>query len=352
MPLTQFPIITTDPTVPVTLPVGRHELELVVEDSAGLRSAPDTVVLTVVYEPTGPVIHSISPTEGRIGSVQHEVLPVTLTGQDLDKITGIQFLKADGEPDRSLSISDLDAKLDAVTAKLEIGCKAVEGDHGIRVITEDQQQGILVEGCRFKVLDDDPPTIRGIVPDFATCGDRGKDVTITGTNLACVEDVTFDGTGVTVVIAPHIPDEQSIPVKVSVQSTAQPVTGNLVVRTPNNPTASGAFKICAMQAISEIVPASSSVGWHGEVTIKGTGLAGTGEKGLRFFTFPLVGGEPHVDKEMLAEVLVDESSDNEVKANLAISSGAAKEKHGFIVLASAGPVKSWEQTPSVYFTVE
>ena len=42
-----FPIETEQPEIEVTLPLGRHVLELVVEDSAGLRSAPDTVVITV-----------------------------------------------------------------------------------------------------------------------------------------------------------------------------------------------------------------------------------------------------------------------------------------------------------------
>ncbi len=47
MALTRFPLETTEPKIEVTLPVGRHVLELVVEDSAGLRSAPDTVVIEV-----------------------------------------------------------------------------------------------------------------------------------------------------------------------------------------------------------------------------------------------------------------------------------------------------------------
>lgn len=47
MALTQFPLETTEPKIEVTLPVGRHVLELIVEDSAGLRSAPTTVVITV-----------------------------------------------------------------------------------------------------------------------------------------------------------------------------------------------------------------------------------------------------------------------------------------------------------------
>lgn len=47
MAITSFPIETTNPKVEVTLPVGQHVLELIVVDSAGLRSAPATVVITV-----------------------------------------------------------------------------------------------------------------------------------------------------------------------------------------------------------------------------------------------------------------------------------------------------------------
>ena len=54
-----FPIETDQPQIEVTLPVGRHVLELVVEDSAGLQSAPSTVVITVEQAP--PVINQIQP---------------------------------------------------------------------------------------------------------------------------------------------------------------------------------------------------------------------------------------------------------------------------------------------------
>ena len=47
MAITRFPLETDQPVVEVTLPPGRHVLELVVEDSAGLRSEPDTVTITI-----------------------------------------------------------------------------------------------------------------------------------------------------------------------------------------------------------------------------------------------------------------------------------------------------------------
>lgn len=48
MATTRFPIDTDKPTLEVTLPVGTHTLRLVVEDSAGKISGPDTVVVNVV----------------------------------------------------------------------------------------------------------------------------------------------------------------------------------------------------------------------------------------------------------------------------------------------------------------
>jgi hypothetical protein len=59
-------LVTEDERIDVLLPVGSHVLELVVEDSAGLRSAPAIVTITVESEPTpgpGPVTEP-GPTVG------------------------------------------------------------------------------------------------------------------------------------------------------------------------------------------------------------------------------------------------------------------------------------------------
>ena len=58
MAITRFPLETDQPVVEVTLPPGTHVLELVVEDSAGLRSEPDTVTITI--ESILPVISGIA----------------------------------------------------------------------------------------------------------------------------------------------------------------------------------------------------------------------------------------------------------------------------------------------------
>lgn len=77
---TRFPIETDQPVIEVTLPVGRHVLELVVEDSAGLRSAPDTVVITV--QRADAVAVAVAPVTAALlaGGQQQFAAAVTGTG--------------------------------------------------------------------------------------------------------------------------------------------------------------------------------------------------------------------------------------------------------------------------------
>lgn len=87
MALTRFPIETTDPRIQVTLPVGRHVLELVVEDSAGLRSAPDQVVIEVRKDTAVPAITGILPVSGVRGATVEAVI----SGTNLAGATAVTF---------------------------------------------------------------------------------------------------------------------------------------------------------------------------------------------------------------------------------------------------------------------
>jgi hypothetical protein len=83
-----FPISTEAPQIEVTLPVGTHVLELVVEDSAGLRSLPDTVVITV--EPAAvsdAAITGIEPTS----ALQGASVDMFISGTGLSEATGVVF---------------------------------------------------------------------------------------------------------------------------------------------------------------------------------------------------------------------------------------------------------------------
>jgi hypothetical protein len=83
--INDFPIETDQPRIEVTLPVGRHVLELVVEDSAGLRSAPATVVVTAEQSP--PVITQIQPNSG----TQRSTVRAGILGENLLGISQVIF---------------------------------------------------------------------------------------------------------------------------------------------------------------------------------------------------------------------------------------------------------------------
>ncbi len=78
MALTQFPLETTEPTIEVTLPVGRHVLQLIVEDNAGLRSAPATVVITV--QKAEEIVVSVFPASVQLSAGKTQQFNAKVTG--------------------------------------------------------------------------------------------------------------------------------------------------------------------------------------------------------------------------------------------------------------------------------
>jgi hypothetical protein len=92
MPFTidDFPIEVNRPKIDVILPVGTHVLELVVEDSAGFKSAPDRVTITVEKEEyPEPAITAIDPGFGLRG----ETVEVVIYGQNLSEAYEVKFLR-------------------------------------------------------------------------------------------------------------------------------------------------------------------------------------------------------------------------------------------------------------------
>ena len=91
--LSDFPIETSEPTIEVTLPPGRHVFELVVEDSAGLKSLPDRVTVVIQKEPVPlPIISDIRPRFG----VRGETGEATISGMNLFDPYEVKFLR-DGQ---------------------------------------------------------------------------------------------------------------------------------------------------------------------------------------------------------------------------------------------------------------
>jgi hypothetical protein len=100
MPFTldDFPLEVNRPRIDVVLPEGTHVLELVVEDSAGLKSAPDQVVITVKREAFPmPRVLSITPRFGLRG----KTLGAVIYGENLLNVRAVRFAR-DSETDPSI----------------------------------------------------------------------------------------------------------------------------------------------------------------------------------------------------------------------------------------------------------
>ncbi|HAA03399.1 MAG TPA: hypothetical protein DCE18_08510, partial [Syntrophobacteraceae bacterium] len=123
---TQFPVETEQPRIQVSLPVGRHTLELVVEDSAGLRSAPDRVTISVVREAAGPNITDIDPKTGAPGGTVDAVI----TGANLDGASEVSFSGAgiSAEIIRSRGSTQL-------LVRIAIDLRVATGDRSFSVVT-------------------------------------------------------------------------------------------------------------------------------------------------------------------------------------------------------------------------
>jgi hypothetical protein len=179
MAITRFPLETDQPVVEVTLPPGRHVLELVVEDSAGLRSEPDTVTITI--ENVLPVISGIEPAGARQGA---ESVTATISGLNLEKVQAVSF--ADG----GITVEDFTENSPAeLQVVLSVDPDATPGPRRFTVTTEagsvDNPAGVTFS------VDEGLPVITAINPDTGQPGDSGLRLTISGRYLQDVEDVTF-----------------------------------------------------------------------------------------------------------------------------------------------------------------
>jgi hypothetical protein len=95
MPVTldDFPLEVNRPQIDVVLPEGTHVLELVVEDSVGLKSAPDQVVITVKHEAfPEPRVLSITPRFGLRG----KTLGAVIYGENLLNVRAVRFARDSG----------------------------------------------------------------------------------------------------------------------------------------------------------------------------------------------------------------------------------------------------------------
>ncbi|MBN1812233.1 MAG: hypothetical protein JXA14_10390 [Anaerolineae bacterium] len=192
MALTKFPIEVTEPTVDVVLPVGTHVLELVVEDSAGLKSAPAAVVVTVKKEVAEPLIKGIVPKVGKQGAT----LEAAITGENLKGATAVEFFRIGAERLEVLREGGVVAEVKEATANrvvvgIKIDAAAEPGAYNFRVTTPaGTAQSPL--GVAFTVEEAAAagPVITGIDPKSGEQG-AALEAVITGENLKGATAVEF-----------------------------------------------------------------------------------------------------------------------------------------------------------------
>lgn len=142
MSLTTFPFEQDKPQINVTLPVGTHVLELVVEDSAGAVSDPVTIVVIVEPDPgTAPLIADFAPRWLLVGE---EVKPFLIKGErlcqktaDLTATHTLKFLlPANDEVDPAITaIIQPESTVDTLLVDVVVTDGAQPGDRRLQLTT-------------------------------------------------------------------------------------------------------------------------------------------------------------------------------------------------------------------------
>jgi hypothetical protein len=173
--LKDFPIETSEPKIEVTLPPGRHTFELIVEDSAGLKSLPDTVIVVVNKQAVPPpAISAIQPGFGVRGKPQK----ATIYGENLIGPYEVKMLRS------GQAAADVQAEIlaggtaEALPVSIFAEANASLGPYDVQVTA---RGGTVTNTAGlFKVVD--KPVIREFKP---TSSDRGEETrfVIKGENL-------------------------------------------------------------------------------------------------------------------------------------------------------------------------
>lgn len=141
-----FPIETDQPQIDVSLPVGTHVLELIVEDSAGMKSAPSYVTITVVKEKevTKPRITGISPDSGQPGAM----IEAEITGENLQDATAVTF---SDEKIKALILAWKKNTDRSLNVRIEIDQDAVPGPRQFTVVTKTDDKVQSPDNINFSV---------------------------------------------------------------------------------------------------------------------------------------------------------------------------------------------------------
>jgi hypothetical protein len=180
MPFTidDFPIEVNKPKIDVTLPEGTHVFELVVEDSAGLKSAPDRVIIIVKREEVPePRITGITPRFGLRG----ETVDAVIHGEDLLDAYEVKFLRDLQEDPRVEATIQAGGTATELPIAVQIKGNAAFGERSFTVTTP----GGIAQSppdVTFSVVG--MPEITDIDPLYAHQGEEEETVAlITGRHL-------------------------------------------------------------------------------------------------------------------------------------------------------------------------
>ncbi len=321
MALTRFPVETDQPRIEVTLPVGIHTLELVVVDSAGLRSEPDTVTITVREEPLLPEISGIEPTSAVAGRTMSAVI----TGRNLRGARRVEFegggidanVVSSGDPERLVVV-------------LRIARDARPGPRRFTVTTPagtaESPEGVVftVEAVPLR------PRITGIEPVSGTVGSTVNAV-ISGSDLQGATRVDFRGDGVTAVISGRVSPTR-VPVRVTIARDAATGPRSFSVTTPAGTATSPrdvffeVRSVSVMPQITGIEPSSGRPGTTVSAVISGIGLGGASA-----VTFSGTGVAARISGRV---------SPNRVPISISISPRAPTGPRSFTVTTPAGRATS------------
>lgn len=311
-----FPIETDQAIIDVTLPAGVHTLELVVEDSAGLRSAPSTVVITVDQAP--PVITGITPNIGTQGST----VRANISGANLLGISQVVFAGT-GVTARILP----GGTNTSAPVEITMATQATLGGRGFDVTTPGGTTS-SPQGVQFTVQQN-APVITGITPRN---GRQGTIFTasIQGRNLSGATAVAVLGGGVTATIQQGGTDT-NLPVQLVIAQNAAVSSRQFSVTTPGGQTQSPStvtFTVAqAVPIIASISPNSGSQGTNSQnVTISGQNLSGATD--LAFS-----GTGVTVNR-------ITSSSNTRIVADIAIAAGAQAIAHTYTVTTPGGRATS------------
>ena len=321
MALTRFPLETDQPRVEVTLPPGRHVLELVVEDSAGLRSEPDTVTVTVREELPLPEIAGISPVSGVAG----RSVRAAINGRHLQGATAVRF---DGRGVTARILSSADPE--RLVVQVNVASNASPGARGFSVTTP-AGTARSPEGVNFTVkAAEEPSTITGIEPSSGRAGTTVS-AFINGTNLLGARSVAFSGTGVSAEISGRV-SATRVPVRITISSRASTGPRSFYITTPSGRVMSPrnvTFTVRAAEVMRRITGIEPSFGRTGR-TVNAV-ITGSGLDGASAVTFSGTGVTARISGRV---------SSTRVPVSITISRLAPSGARSFYVTTPAGRITS------------